>query len=205
MYKLIFKHPEQATVYAPLITAINKLCEHYKKSCTCVSGYRSEEAQRKLAQQILKQVSTNYFKFDRVFDFEGRCIVGAPGSSNHNYCLALDIEDSWFKALTNLELVVWGIVKPMAHEKWHVELTATRGMSKVQKETIRDTTLKGDKKDMTTKGFQKMTGLFEDDIAGPITKAKAKEIMLFCQTLLGINVEADLRTVTNIINKLGGK
>jgi len=205
MYKLIFKHPEQATVYKPLIDAINKLCEHYKKSCTCVSGYRSEETQRNLAQQILKQVPTNYFSGDRVYDFEGRCIVGAPGSSNHNYCIALDIEDPWFKALTNLELVKFGLICPMAYEKWHVELTATRGISKLDKVFIRDTTLKGDKKDMNTKEFQAMTGLFEDGIAGPITKNKATEILKVCHSILGINIETDLRTVTNIINKIGGK
>lgn len=184
MPKVIFKYPQQNKIYKPLIDAVNQLCEDYGKGLNCVSGYRSSEEQRLLAQQILKQNPTHYFKNDRVYDFEGRCIVGAPGSSNHNFCIAMDIEDKWFKVLKATELAKYGLFLPMSYEPWHVELIATKGISKLDKTFIRDGTLKGVKKDMTVKDFQAMTGLFEDGIAGPITQAKAKEVLKICQKIL---------------------
>ncbi|EMS72171.1 hypothetical protein [Ruminiclostridium cellobioparum] len=41
MNNVIFKHPDQAYIYKPLLDAVNKLCNDYKKNALCVAGYRS--------------------------------------------------------------------------------------------------------------------------------------------------------------------
>ena len=208
MYKLIFKHPEQSTIYQPLKNALLAMCQFYRKDAECVRGYSSLESQKVTNAWVLSTRKGSYQEPNgAVYTGKGKnriCWASAYGESNHYFTIAMDF-DGWIEGLTAKQLAVFGLCSPVLHEPWHIQLISLTGIGKAQKETIRNATLKGGKKDMTTKGFQKMTGLFEDDIAGPITKNKATEILKVCHSILGINVEADLRTVTNIINKLGGK
>jgi len=208
MYKLIFKHPEQATIYQPLKNAILAMCQLYRKDAECVRGYSSLVSQAATNKWVLSTRKGSYqVKGGAVYTGTGSnriCWASAYGESNHYFTIAADF-NGWIQELTAKQLAVFNLCAPVLHEPWHIQLISLTGISKEQKETIRNTTLKGGKKDMTTKGFQAMTGLFEDGIAGPITKNKAAEILKVCHSILGINIEADLRAVTNIINKIGGK
>ena len=227
-----FKYPDECFVYPKLIAAVNTLCEAKDKNCLCISGYRSLEKQKVInAQSLAKRKSQGgYQKADgSVYTPDGKCWAAAYGKSNHCYCIAMDITDPWFTALTNTELKTYGLVKPMDYEPWHVQLLEHNGISQSQKEAIRDSILKGIGEDMNVKGFQSMTGLTIDGVAGPKTKEKAKEVLQCCQEILGNNFKTAedvikatqsnpgiwlgvIKTlkyfdsfIMNIVNKMGGK
>ncbi|WP_024833846.1 M15 family metallopeptidase [Ruminiclostridium josui] len=230
-YSVKFKYTDECFVYPKLIAAVNTLCVKKGKDCLCTSGYRSLAKQRLINAQSLAQRKSQgaYQKSDgSVYTPDGKCWAAAYGKSNHCYCIAMDITDSWFQSLTNAELKKYGLVKPMSYEPWHVQLLKHNGISQKQKEAIRDSVLKGEGKDMDVKIFQSMTGLKADGIAGPVTKAKAKEVLQCCQEILGNNFKSAEevikatqsnpgiwlgviktlkyfdRFVMNIVNKMGG-
>ena len=181
-----FKYSDEAAVYPKLINAVNVLCTAKGKSCICTSGYRSQEKQKTVNAQSLQCHKGAYQKPDgSVWTSDGKCWAAAYGKSNHCYCIAMDITDSWFQALTNAELRKYGLVKPMSYEPWHVQLLEHNGISQEQKEAIRDSVLKGVNEEMEVKEFQSMTGLTVDGLAGPKTKDKATEILRVCQNILG--------------------
>jgi len=195
MSKVIFKYSDEAYIYKPLLDAINKLCADKGKDCLCTSGYRSLAKQKIINEQVLAQSSSNYqitdttsSMYGAVRNNAGVCIAGAYGKSNHCYGLALDITDTWFNALTDTDLKVYGIHKPVQGENWHVQLIATYNYTQKQKEDIRDSILKGNgDEDMTVKEFQSITGLTVDGIVGAKTIAKAKEVQeVIRQILMGV-------------------
>lgn len=61
MYKVIFKHPEQAYIYPKLLAAVNQACNDYGKDAECVAGYRSLECQKatNAGCQLLEKVVIN--------------------------------------------------------------------------------------------------------------------------------------------------
>lgn len=184
MSKLIFKYPDESCVYHPLINAVNQVCVDYNKDCTCTSGYRSLEKQRIINTQVLQErKSQGAYQLSNgaVYTKDGKCWASAYGCSNHNYCIALDIDDSWFKNLTNAQLKKYNLVKPMAHEPWHAQLLEHSNITQKQKESIRNYVLDGK---VDTWMFQLITGLVADDIPGPKTQAKAKQMLQICQTIL---------------------
>ncbi len=190
-----FKYQDERFVYQKLINQVNILCIAKGKDCTCTSGYRSLEKQKIINAQVLAQCNTNYQISDpnnpmygAVRNKNGVCIAGAYGKSNHCYCLALDIQDSWFKALTNDELEKYDLIKPiLPEEPWHVQLKSLMNITQTQKEQIRDSVLNGKGEyDMTVKDFQVITGLTADGIVGDKTKEKAKEMLDVCYSILGI-------------------
>ncbi len=234
-----FKYQDESCVYPKLIQAMNALCRAYKKDCLCTSGYRSPEKQKIINAQSLAQrksqggyqiTDPNDKMYGAVFTPDGKCWAGAYGKSNHCFCIAMDITDPWFNALKNAELKKYGLVKPMDHEPWHVQLLEHQGISEAQKIVIRDSVLKGKVDiDMIVKEFQAMTGLTADGVAGPKTKEKAKEVLQCCQEILGNNfktAEEVIRStqsipkiwlgliktikyfdnfIMNIVNKMGGR
>lgn len=191
-----FKYQDETCVYPKLINAVNILCIAKGRDCLCTSGYRSVEKQKLIAKEVL---AGNYGSRQRedgsVYSKNGECLAAAYGKSNHCFCIAMDICDSWFKLLGNEELKKYGLVKPMSYEPWHVQLLEHNGLSLSQKEAIRDSVFKGVKKEMTVKEFQAVTGLVIDGIAGPKTKRKAQEMLKVCQKLLGNNFESAEETV----------
>ena len=188
MPQVKFKYLDETSVYPKLIAAVNTLCVAKGRDCLCTSGFRSVEKQKIIANQILTDNLGSKQRADgSVYSKNGECLAAAYGKSNHCYCIAMDIGDSWFKCIGNDELKKYGLVKPMSYEPWHVELIETRGLSQAQKEAIRDIVLKGVNGGMDVKGFQSMTGLKADGIAGPVTKAKALEVLRCCQDILGNN------------------
>ena len=177
MASVKFKYQDEAAVYSKLVNAVNTLCAAKGKDCLCTSGYRSPSKQKIINTQSLQCHKGAYQKPDgSVWTKDGKCWAAAYGKSNHCYCIAMDITDSWFQALTNTELKKYGLVKPMSYEPWHVQLLEHNGISQEQKESIRDSVLKGAGINMSIKEFQAMNGLKADGIVGPKTIAKAKEV-----------------------------
>ncbi|EGD46720.1 peptidase M15B and M15C DD-carboxypeptidase VanY/endolysin [Ruminiclostridium papyrosolvens DSM 2782] len=186
MNSVNFKYQDETAVYPKLINAVNILCATKGKSCICTSGYRSMEKQKIVNAQSLQCHKGAYQKPDgSVWTSDGKCWAAAYGKSNHCYCIAMDITDSWFQAINNAELKKYDLVKPMSYEPWHIQLLEHNGLSQKQKEAIRDSVLKGVNEEMEVKEFQSMTGLTADGVIGPKTKDKAKEILRVCQNILG--------------------
>ncbi|WP_024832381.1 peptidoglycan-binding protein [Ruminiclostridium josui] len=191
-----FKYKDEACVYPKLINAVNVLCIAKGKDCFCTSGYRSIDKQKTIAKEVLASNPGSWQREDGfVYSKKGECLAAAYGKSNHCYCIAMDISDSWFKELMNEELIKDGLIKPISYEPWHVQLLEHNGLSLSQKEAIRDSVLKGEKKDMTIKEFQAVTGLTVDGIVGPKTKEKAREMVQICQKILGNYFESAEETV----------
>lgn len=230
MPQVKFKYLDETAVYPKLIAAVNILCAAKGRDCLCTSGFRNVEKQKVIAKQVLADNPGSKQRTDgSVYSKNGECLAAAYGKSNHCYCIAMDIGDSWFKLLGNDELKKYGLVKPMSYEAWHVQLLEHNGLSLSQKEEIRESVLRGVVKDMDVKTFQSMTGLKADGIAGPVTKAKAKEVLQCCQEILGNNfktAEEVIRAtqtkpgvwigviktlkyfdsfIMNIVNKMGGR
>lgn len=228
MSSLKFKYPDEACVYPKLIAAVNALCETKGKDALCTSGYRSLEKQ-KITNKLAASISGRTQRSDgSVYDKLGKCWAAAYGESNHNYCIAMDM-DGWIENINNTELKKYGLIKPMAHEPWHIQLIEHTGIGKTQKEIIRDACIKGVSRDMNAKDFQVLAGLQADGIVGPKTKEKLKEMLQFCQGELGLNFntpEEVIKVCTNepdtwlgrlktipyfpafimsIVNKMGGK
>lgn len=142
--------------------AVNILCTAKGKDCLCTSGYRSLEKQKLINTQSLEQRKSQggYQKADgSVWTRDGKCWTDAYGKSNHCFCIAMDITDSWFQALANAELKKYGLVKQMSYEPWHVELIETRGLSQIQKKTIKDSVKRIGDNNMEVKEFQVMACL----------------------------------------------
>lgn len=204
MPKVKFKYQEESFVYPKLIDAVNKLCEYKGKSCTCTSGYRSIEKQKIINAQVLlqhKNQGAYQLTNGAVYTPDGKCWASAYGKSNHCYCIAMDIGDSWFENLTNTQLKQFGLVKTMTHEPWHVTLIKLVEISDDKKKLIRDTVLKGVSKDMNVKEFQVFAGLECDGIAGSKTKAKAKEVLQCCQKILGLNYQTAEEVINDCMTK----
>ena len=195
IYKVSFKHQEQSCVYPILVIAFNKLCEDKKKNAICVSGYRSLECQKVTNLSVLNSTSGAVQRADGSVYKDGKCLAAAYGKSNHCYCIALDIDDSWFKDMTNEQLKLYGLYKPMSYEPWHVQLLEHQGITQAQKEQIRNSIINGVNKDMDIKDFQVITGIDVDGKAETMTKNKAKEMLQVCQEILGQNYSSATQTI----------
>lgn len=187
MFSVKFKYQDETKVFKKLVDAVNALCIDKGKSCTCTSGYRSLSKQKIINNQKLNESRNNYqVPSGAVYNSKGQCIAGAYGKSNHCFCIAMDISDEWFKALSNIEIKKYGLIKPIAYEPWHVQLLEHNGITQEQKEAIRNNVLSGADKNMDVKEFQCLTGLTADGIAGVKTKEKAREVLQCCQKILGV-------------------
>ena len=201
MPQVNFKHPDEACVYPQLVAAVNALCDAKGKDALCSSGYRSLEKQKITNKQAAAKPGRTQRPDGSVYDKDGKCWASAYGKSNHNYCIAMDIEDEWFKKLTNQDLYKYGLFKPMAHEPWHVQLLEISNITQIQKEIIRDACLKGVCKDMTVIEFQVLAGLKPDGVNGPKTQAKIKEALQFCQHMLGNDFKDPEEVINECTNK----
>lgn len=145
MPKVLFKHPDQAYIYQKLLDAVNQVCMDFKKDCICVAGYRSLECQKVTNAGVLATRKGAYqLPNGAVYTGTGPnriCWASAYGQSGHCFCICMDIEDTWFKALTNEQLAKYGIVKSVPHENWHVTLIELVGINDSKKIAIRDSVL----------------------------------------------------------------
>lgn len=96
-----------------------------------MSGARSVEHQERLFKNAVKKYGS---------EAAARKWVAPPGRSNHNHGNAVDLgwKDGAFKNAPK-EVVAWvhknaeryGLKFPLGHEPWHIELSSTRGGTKV--------------------------------------------------------------------------
>lgn len=116
----------------------------------------------------------------------GNGLAAVPGISFHEIKLAIDVADEDIKA-TDKEastakqttLLKYGIFKPLTKgngvskpEDWHIQPIETAGKSQAScRKTLFPLEVSG-----TLVDFQKAHGLKDDDIYGPLTDAKAKEV-----------------------------
>lgn len=201
---LKFKYADETAVYKPLIDAVNKLCADKGKDCLCTSGYRSLEKQKIINTDSLRSHAGAYQLYNgAVYTKDGKCWAAAYGKSNHCFCIALDITDNWFKALSNKELIPYGLIKPIDYEPWHVQLLEHQGINEEQKNQIRDSVLNNRKDDenVTVTEFQEAFGLTADGVVGDKTKAKLTEVLQFCQEQLRINYSTAEEAIKNSMSK----
>ncbi len=202
MPQVKYKYQDESYVYPKLIAAVNTLCAAKGKDALCTSGYRSLEKQKIINKQALNNGPGRIQRPDgSVYDKQGKCWAAAYGKSNHNYCIAMDIDDDWFKKLTNSDLYKYGLFKPVAHEPWHVQLLELSSITQQQKETIRDACIKGVSRYMNIKDFQVLAGLQFDGIKGPKTKEKLVEMLQFCQSELELNFSTPEEVIKACANK----
>lgn len=161
MPQLRFKYQDETGVFPKLKAAVNILCVAKGEDAFCTSGYRSLEKQKIINKQAASKPGRIQRADGSVYDKKGTCWAAAYGKSNHNYGIALDIDDLWFKSLTNDELARYGLIKPMPHEPWHVELIETRKIT-------------GDAKKVFY--FQYTHCLVADGVCGSKTRAKMAEL-----------------------------
>jgi len=123
-----------------------------------------------------------------------------PGTSLHEYRLALDGLEDWFKVINQHSatsqqniLLKYGIFKPLTKgnkktvcENWHFQPVETIGIEKSQLYKLAPEVVDV----MEVKEFQMITGLQPDDKKGPITKAKAMEMLKICQDIVGNNFQS---------------
>jgi hypothetical protein len=87
------------------------IAEQYNQKVTITSGYRSIQEQQAIWDSTPPERRGIY--------------VAAPGSSRHQYGIAADIT-GFILNLSNAELEVYGLYKPMSYENWHIEPVETR-------------------------------------------------------------------------------
>ncbi len=141
MPQVKFKYQDEALVYPNLVQAVNALCTAKGKDALCTSGYRSLEKQKVINKQVASVPGRTQRPDGSVYDKAGKCWAAAYGKSNHNYCIAMDIDGEWFKKLTNSDLYKYGLFKPMSHEPWHIQLLEHSNLTQAQKEAIRESVL----------------------------------------------------------------
>lgn len=102
-----------------------------------LSGYRSEERQRQLYEEKIRQVRAQHpnWSESRVIA-EARRWVAPPGSSQHNHGNAADLTwngaslsqaPGWVVTWLHQNAPDYGLVFPLSNENWHIELEGARG------------------------------------------------------------------------------
>lgn len=119
------------------------------------SAYRSIEKQRELYNQFLKN---------------GKPLAARPGSSNHNFGIALDINSAQANALNSAGLLSkYGFHRPIKSEAWHVESNYFKKGKNTEKEVTKSV------KDAGNKGTVKKS-LEKEKAADPIAQAQKKVV-----------------------------
>lgn len=137
-----------------------------KISLTSAGGARDTETQQRLYNTLPKG------------------IAALPGTSWHEYGLAIDTADSWLKALCNGAtktqgaLLKYGLFKPLASgnrasviEDWHIQPIETIGIPSFSRPAMSPMSAP-----IAVKTFQSVRGLLSDGKYGPKTAAKAQEV-----------------------------
>lgn len=164
---LAYKYVGEKDVFPELDKALTAFLVSKGWLCVASSALRTIPRQKLInAQALAEHRAQGAYQLANGAVYTGKgssrkCWASPYGCSNHNYGAALDIPDKRFKGITNVELAKWGLVKPMDHEPWHVELIKTRSL---------------DIEHLKVFYFQYTHGLAADGIAGPKTRAKMAEL-----------------------------
>ena len=117
------------------------------------SAYRSIEKQRELYNNFLKN---------------GKPLAARPGSSNHNFGIALDINSAQANALNAAGLLSkYGFHRPIKSEAWHLESTYFKKGKNTEKEVTKSVQDSGNK--ATVK-----KSLEKEKAADPVVQAQKK-------------------------------
>lgn len=79
-------------------------------------GYRSAEYQRQLYEQYLEYKRTGKGSIK---------LAAKPGTSWHEFRLAVDTSTYPIRGMSNIELRQFGLCKPIASEPWHIQPSET--------------------------------------------------------------------------------
>ena len=92
------------------------------KVCPMVltESYRSAERQRKLYNQYLEYKRTGKGSIKS---------AAKPGTSWHEFRLAVDTSTQPIRGMTNAQLKPYGLCKPIANEGWHIQPIETLGQT----------------------------------------------------------------------------
>lgn len=94
------------------------LAQSKNKKIAVTEGYRSTERQEQLYQSFLQYKRTG----------KGAIKLAAkPGTSWHEFRLAIDTSTQPFRLMTNRELLAYGLCKPISTEGWHIQPIETHG------------------------------------------------------------------------------
>jgi hypothetical protein len=94
------------------------LAKSKKVKLLLTEGYRSTTRQKELYAMYLKYLKTG----------EGTIKSAAkPGTSWHEYRLAIDTSTQPIRGMNNAELKPYGLCKPIAYEGWHIQPLETFG------------------------------------------------------------------------------
>ena len=180
---LIFGNPWQDRIHTVLAGRLAYMASVKKKKITVTSGFRSDEEQLQSQKSALAEHKDYHQGSDgRVYNSKGQCMVSAIGQSSHNWGYAADCDDL-IQGMSNSELMQYGLRKPMSYENWHVECIEILSLDQKKANFY----LYMEDYPMDIKTFQMITGLKPDGVAGPLTKAKANEVLQICQEIIKVS------------------
>ena len=184
---LKFKYPEQTGIDPILAGRLAAFARDQGKVLNILSGHRSTEKQIQLFKQHggYKDKNGNWTGGDG--------IATIPGTSWHEFRLAVDVSDSWAKKIDKdaktseqKTLLKYGIYKPLTkgnkssvYEDWHLQSVELIGIPKSERSKYAPEVIITDVKD-----FQTVFGLTVDGKIGKQTKAKAQEVKELIEYIL---------------------
>lgn len=95
------------------------------KKMNITSGFRTKEEQQALWDKAKKD-------YPGLTDDQLAWKVARPGNSRHEYGLAVDLADDFWKNIKKSEFEKYGLTKPLSHEPWHIEPKELVGLSRDQ-------------------------------------------------------------------------
>lgn len=184
---LKFKYPEQTGIDPIFAGRLAAFARDQGKVLNILSGHRSTEKQIQLFKQHggYKDKNGNWTGGDG--------IAAIPGTSWHEFRLAVDVSDDWAKKLEKdaktseqKTLLKYGIYKPLTkgnkssvYEDWHLQSVELIGIPKSERSKYAPEVIITDVKD-----FQTVFGLTVDGKIGKQTKAKAQEVKELIEYIL---------------------
>lgn len=195
---LKFTHPGHAGVHTALSSRLAYMCKVKGKMLTITRGFVSYAEQKAIGDAYMR-AHPNWHRTENgaVYNLYWKCMVAAPGNSNHEFGHAVDSGDNWLKAMTNTEMAKYGLVKPMSYEPWHVQLIETKGQAK----SVLRADFRRRRDDMGIEKLQAAlaaVGLYTgriDGINGPKTRAATKEFMQTAHEVLGTDFKTAEETI----------
>ena len=89
----------------------------YNTVTRLTEGFRSSKRQAELYAQYLDYLKTKKGNIKK---------AAKPGTSKHEYGLAIDTSSQPLRGMTNAELSKYGLHKPISSEPWHIEPIETK-------------------------------------------------------------------------------
>jgi hypothetical protein len=98
------------------IARLEAMSSYFGKPITVTSGYRARSEQLRIWNDAVAKYGPA----------EARNWAAPPGRSNHERGIAVDV-GGWAKDLSNDQLAMFGLTKPLSWEPWHIEPVEARG------------------------------------------------------------------------------